>query len=68
MTKRLTDVDSEQLAAVQQLLGAPTLKAAIAGALDEVIALDRRWRALLAERGVEAPDLADPAERHAAWG
>ncbi len=68
MTKRLVDVDDEKLEVVQRLLGTPTLKSTIARALEEVLSLDRRRRALLAERGVEPAQLADPDERRAAWG
>jgi len=68
MTKRLIDVDDEKLDAVRQLLRTRTLKATVDAALDEVLALDRRRRALLAERGVDAEALADPAKRQAAWG
>ncbi len=68
MTKRLVDIDDDMLEAVQRLLGTSTLKATIAGALEEVLALDRRRRALFAEHGVGVDDLADPDQRHAAWG
>lgn len=68
MTKRLIEVDDEKLEAVRQLLGTRTLKATVDVALDEVLALDRRRRALLAEREVELKALADPANRQAAWG
>jgi Arc/MetJ family transcription regulator len=68
MTKRLIDVDEEKLEAVRTLLGTATLKATVDAALDEVLALERRRRALLAERGVEAVDLSDPETRRAAWG
>lgn len=68
MTKRLVDVDDEKLEAVRRLLGTQTLKATVAGALDEVLALDHRRKALLAERSAATAKLADPAERHAAWG
>jgi hypothetical protein len=37
-------------------------------AFDEVLALDRRRRALLAERGIDPTELADSDDRHAAWG
>ena len=67
MTKRLIEVDDEKLDAVRQLLGTRTLKATVDGAFDEVLALDMRRRALLAERGVDEA-LADPAARQAAWG
>ena len=68
MTKRLIEVDDEKMAAVREVLGTTTLRATVDGALEEVLALDRRRRALLAERGVEGDDLADPAKRQAAWG
>ncbi|MFH1331026.1 MAG: DUF2191 domain-containing protein [Actinomycetota bacterium] len=68
MTKRLIDVDDETLAAVRTLLGTTTLKATIAAALEEVLALDRRRRALLAEHAVGPADLADRDARRATWG
>ena len=68
MTKRLIDVDDDQLEAVRALLGTGTLKATVASALDELLALDQRRRALLAERGIDPGDLADPDARRAAWG
>lgn len=42
VTKRLVDVDDQKLEAVCRLLGTQTLKATVAGALDEVLALDFR--------------------------
>jgi hypothetical protein len=68
MTKRLIEVDDDKLDAVRSLLGTHTLKATVDGAFDEVIALARRRRALLIERGVRLDDLADPDARQAAWG
>lgn len=68
MTKRLIDVDDEKLDAVRALLGTGTLKATVNGALDEVLALDARRRALLAERGVDLALLNDPDARQSAWG
>ena len=68
MTKRLIDVDDEKLEAVRTLLGTATLKATVNEAFDEVLALDRRRRELLAERGVDPAELADPDARRAAWG
>lgn len=67
MTKRLIDVDDAKLATVRDLLGTTTLKATVDEAFDEVLALDGRRRALLAEWGVAA-ELADPAARQASWG
>jgi hypothetical protein len=68
MTKRLIEVDDEKLDAVRSLLGTYTLKATVDGAFDEVIALERRRRALLAERGVKVDELADAKARQTAWG
>jgi Arc/MetJ family transcription regulator len=67
VTKRLIEVDDDKLDEVRALLGTRTLKATVSAALDEVIALDRRRRALLTERGVGLSELADPAARQAAW-
>ncbi|HSH58120.1 MAG TPA: hypothetical protein VK988_00455 [Acidimicrobiales bacterium] len=68
MTKRLIEVDDEKLEAVRQLLGTRTLRSTVDEAFDEVLALAKRRRALLAERGVDAATLADPHARRAAWG
>ncbi len=67
MTKRLIEVDDEKLEAVRSLLGTRTLKATVDEAFDEVLALDRRRRALLAAPGADAA-LSDPDARRAAWG
>lgn len=67
MTKRLIEVDDDKLATVRELLGTRTLKDTVGAAFDEVIALDRRRRALLADRGTAQEELADPAQRQAAW-
>jgi Arc/MetJ family transcription regulator len=45
----LIDVDDDKLETVRKLLGTSTLKATVNGALDEVLALDQRRQALLAE-------------------
>jgi hypothetical protein len=68
VTKRLIDVDDQKLDAVRTLLGTQSLKATVNAALDEVLALDVRRRALLAERGVDLAELADPRARDTAWG
>jgi hypothetical protein len=68
VTKRLIEVDDSKLDAVRILLGTQTLKATVDGAFDEVLALDRRRRALLADRGVDTTELSDPDTRRAAWG
>ena len=66
MTKRLIEVDDEKLASVRALLGTTTLKSTVDAALDEVLALDQRRRALLGEHGIEDA-LSDPTRRQAAW-
>ena len=68
ITKRLIEVNDDKLDAVRALLGTRTLKATVDAALDEVLALDRRRRALLAERGVGVEVIADPVARQASWG
>lgn len=68
MTKRLIEVDDDKLGAVRALLGTRTLKATVDEALNEVLALDQRRKALLAEHGVDEAILSDPATRRAAWG
>jgi hypothetical protein len=68
MTKRLIDLDEAKLDTVRTLLGTGTLEATVEAALNEVLALDRRRRALLAERGVEPAELAESDDRHTAWG
>jgi Arc/MetJ family transcription regulator len=67
VTKRLIEVDDDKLNEVRQILGTQTLKATVDAALDEVLALDRRRRALLAGRGISVNELADPDARRAAW-
>jgi Arc/MetJ family transcription regulator len=67
MTKRLIDVDDDKLEEVRTLLGTRTLKATVDSAFDEVLALDKRRRALLTERGVDLSELADTDARQAAW-
>jgi len=68
VTKRLIEVDDDKVAAVRVLLGTGTLKATVDAALNEVLALDQRRRALLTERGVDETMLRDPEARRAAWG
>jgi Arc/MetJ family transcription regulator len=67
MTKRLIEVDDDKLAEVRSLLGTTTMKATVDAALEEVLALDRRRRALLVEHGL-GDSRADPSRRQAAWG
>jgi Arc/MetJ family transcription regulator len=62
----MIDVDDDKLARVRTLLGTTTLKSTVDAALDEVLALDQRRKALLAEHGHEDL-LANPDRRQAAW-
>lgn len=68
MTKRLIDVDDKKLDAVRAVLATATLKATVNAALDEVLALEQRRKALLAERGVDLAALEDVDARRAVWG
>jgi hypothetical protein len=67
VTKRLIEVDDDKLEAVRALLGTRTLKATVDGAFDEVLALDQRRRALLADHGVDLAAVAEPDARRRAW-
>jgi hypothetical protein len=53
VTERLIGVQDEKLAAVSALLGTESPEATIDAALDEVIALAQRRRALMLEHGVD---------------
>lgn len=68
MTKRLIDVDDAKLDQVRAVLGTATAKATVNGALDEVLALAARRRALLDSEAVAgSADLAEDAQRRSAW-
>jgi hypothetical protein len=68
MTKRLVDVEDDKLEAVRALLGTSTMKATVNGALEEVLALAARRRALLDVEAVAgSADLAQDEQRRAAW-
>lgn len=68
MTKRLVDVDDGKLEEVRALLGTSTTKATVNGALEEVLALAARRRALLDDEAVAgSADLAEDQRRRAAW-
>jgi Arc/MetJ family transcription regulator len=67
VTKRLVDVDDDKLEQVRALLGTSTTKATVNGALEEVLALDARRQALLDEAVAGSADLAQGAQRRAAW-
>lgn len=61
-------MDDDKLGAAAALLGTSTFDATVDAALEEVLALDRRRRALLESRGVDPRELSDPEARRAAWG
>lgn len=68
MTKRLVDVDDAKLDEVRELLGTSTTKGTVNGALEEVLALAARRRALLDDEAVAgSADLAGDEQRRAAW-
>lgn len=68
MTKRLIDVDDDKLEDVRGLLGTSTMKATVNGALDEVLALAGRRRALLDDDAAAgSDDLAQDEQRRASW-
>lgn len=68
MTKRLVDIDDVKLEEVRALLGTPTTKATVNGALEEVLALAARRQALLDDAVAGSGDLAAEERRRAAWG
>jgi Arc/MetJ family transcription regulator len=53
VTERLIEVDDEKLAVVAGLLGTENPDATVDAALEEVLALDRRRRALVLEHEVD---------------
>ena len=68
MTKRLVDIDDAKLEEVRALLGTSTTKATVNGALEEVLALGARRRALLdGEALAGSADVAQDEQRRAAW-
>jgi hypothetical protein len=68
MTKRLVEINDEDLRAAQELLKAPTIKETVALALKEVIALDARRKYLELLRDGHLELMADKDERRRAWG
>ncbi|MGH3094736.1 MAG: type II toxin-antitoxin system VapB family antitoxin [Streptosporangiales bacterium] len=62
------DVDDAKLNEVRALLGTSTTKATVNRALEEVLALAARRRALLDDEAVAgSADLAQDEQRRAAW-
>jgi len=67
MAKTLVDVDEEQLAAAQEVLGTATKKDTINAALRQVTAMAARRRDLQRLVSGGLPDLADQDVMRAAW-
>jgi Arc/MetJ family transcription regulator len=67
MAKTLIDVDEEQLAAAQKVLGTGTKKDTVNAALREVTALAARRRDLQRLISGGLPDLADDDVMRSAW-
>lgn len=67
MTKRLVDIDDEDLDAARAALGVTTIKDAVALALREVVAAVARRQELEALASGSLSALADPEARARAW-
>lgn len=67
MTKRLIEIDDEELRRAQDLLEAPTIKETVARALREVIAAESRRRHLALLRTGYLEPMADRDEQLRAW-
>lgn len=67
MTKKLIDIDEEQLARAGEVLGAATMKETVNQALTEVIALARRRDHVRRLATMEGLDLGDDAVMSDAW-
>jgi Arc/MetJ family transcription regulator len=68
MTKRLVEIDDEDLRVAQELLQVSTIKETVALALKEVIAVDARRRYIELLRDGHLELMADKDERRRAWG
>jgi Arc/MetJ family transcription regulator len=68
MTKRLVEIDDEDLRVAQELLQVSTIKETVALALKEVIALDARRKYIELLRDGHLALMADKDERRRAWG
>jgi len=68
VTKRLVEINDDDLRVAQELLQAPTIKETVALALKEVIALDARRKYIELLRDGHLEMMADKDERRRAWG
>jgi hypothetical protein len=68
VTKRLVEINDDDLRVAQELLQAPTIKETVALALKEVIALDARRKYIELLRDGHLELMADKDERRSAWG
>jgi Arc/MetJ family transcription regulator len=67
VTKRLVDIDDQLLEEATAILGASTMKEAVNGALEEVIALHLRRRHSDRLARMDGLDLNDPEVMSKAW-
>ncbi len=67
VTKRLVDIDDDLLARVREILGTPTMKDTVNGALEEVVKLELRRRHARQLATMEGLDLDDPDVMSGAW-
>ena len=68
MTKHLVDIDDEKLAEARALADAPTIKATVDRALDELIALRRRLQLVEELRDPDTFDFGSHPEEFRAAG
>lgn len=68
VTKRLVEIDDEDLRIAQELLQVSTIKETVALALKEVIAVDARRKYIELLRDGHLELMADKDERRRAWG
>lgn len=68
MTKRLIDIDDDRLGRATEILGAPTMKAAVNEALAEVIRLAERRAHAQRLATMDGLDLGDEQVMADAWG
>jgi Arc/MetJ family transcription regulator len=67
VTKRLIEIDDELLANAQRILGAPTMKAAVTEALEEVVKHELRMQHLQRLATMDGLDLDKPEVMKGAW-
>lgn len=67
VTKRLVDIDDDLLARAREILGTPTMKDTVNGALEEVVKLELRRRHADRLASMRGLDLDDPDVMSGAW-